>query len=151
MPAQEADIRWPVALTCAIWERCGSVPPGALCQDEAGRLWDVLWLLACAIRRFGNGAEVRFPRLPAAPDGRAISCRARCRRLLPQRRGGRRGLGPLSPWTRACWRCWPTPAAAACPWCRACRWRPRAGRRPAAVRPQSRRPIRAAAEVAEAV
>jgi hypothetical protein len=30
-----------------------------VCQDEAGRLWDVLFLLALAIRRSG-GAEVRF-------------------------------------------------------------------------------------------
>ena len=57
--AREAGIRWPVALTRAVWERCVSVPPGVVCQDEAGRLWDVLWLLACAIRR-SNGAEVRF-------------------------------------------------------------------------------------------
>jgi hypothetical protein len=34
--AQEADIRWPVALTRAVWERCVSVPPGVACQDEAG-------------------------------------------------------------------------------------------------------------------
>jgi hypothetical protein len=30
-----------------------------LCQDEAGRLWDVVFLLALATRR-SNGAEVRF-------------------------------------------------------------------------------------------
>ena len=39
--AREAGIRFPVALTRAVWERCVSVPPGVLCQDEAGRLWDV--------------------------------------------------------------------------------------------------------------
>src|SRR5436190_11599196 len=57
--AKEAGIRWPVALTRAVWERCVSVPPGVAYQDEAGRLWDVLWLLRCAIGR-GNGAAVRF-------------------------------------------------------------------------------------------
>src|SRR5947209_9562356 len=57
--AREAGIRWPVALTRAAWERCVAVPPGVACQDEAGRLWDVLWLLALAARR-GGGAEVRF-------------------------------------------------------------------------------------------
>jgi hypothetical protein len=46
--AREAGIRYPVALTRAAWERCITVPPGVLCQDEAGRLWDVLWLLALA-------------------------------------------------------------------------------------------------------
>jgi len=39
-----------------------SLVPGMTdaCQDEAGRLWDVVYLLACAIRRAGSGAEVRF-------------------------------------------------------------------------------------------
>jgi hypothetical protein len=57
--AREAGFRYPVALTRAAWERCVAVPPGVLCQDEAGRLWDVLWLLACATRRAG-GPEVRY-------------------------------------------------------------------------------------------
>jgi hypothetical protein len=57
--ACEAGIHYPVALTRAVWECCVSVPPGVLCQDEAGRLWDVVWLLRCAIGRSG-GAEVRF-------------------------------------------------------------------------------------------
>src|SRR5947199_6859463 len=56
---REAGIRWPVALTRAAWERCVRVPPGVVCQDEAGRLWDVLWLLALASRR-SEGAEVCF-------------------------------------------------------------------------------------------
>jgi len=58
--AREAGIHWPVALTCAVWERYVMGPPGVACQDEAGRLWDVVWLLACAIRHGGSGAEVRF-------------------------------------------------------------------------------------------
>jgi hypothetical protein len=57
--AREAGIRWPVALTRAVWERCVSVPPGVVCQDEAGRLWDVLFLLALAARK-SKGALVRF-------------------------------------------------------------------------------------------
>jgi hypothetical protein len=58
--AREAGFCWPVALTCAFWERCVRVPAGVVCQDEAGRLWDVCWMLACAIRRGGSAAEVRF-------------------------------------------------------------------------------------------
>ena len=59
--AREAGLRYPVALTRAAWERCVAVPPGVLCQDEAGRLWDVLWLLRCAIRgSTGSAREVRF-------------------------------------------------------------------------------------------
>src|SRR3954451_3983219 len=57
--AREAGIRWPVALTRAAWERCVKVPPGVACQDEAGRLWDVLFLLALAARR-GGGAGGPF-------------------------------------------------------------------------------------------
>jgi hypothetical protein len=59
--AQEAGIRYPVALTAAVWGRCVAVPPGVLCQDEAGRLWDVVRLLRWAIRGSNDGArEVRF-------------------------------------------------------------------------------------------
>jgi hypothetical protein len=59
--AREAGIRFPVALTAAAWARCVTVPPGVACQDEQGRLWDVLWLLRCAIRRSADGTrEVRY-------------------------------------------------------------------------------------------
>jgi hypothetical protein len=59
--AREAGIRWPVALTAAAWGRCVTVPPGVVCQDEAGRLWDVLTMLRFAVRRSSDGArEVRF-------------------------------------------------------------------------------------------
>jgi hypothetical protein len=59
--AREAGIRYAVALTSAAWGRCVAVPPGVFCQDEAGRLWDVVWMLRCAIRGSkGNGSEVRF-------------------------------------------------------------------------------------------
>jgi hypothetical protein len=56
--ARQAETRYPVALTRAVWERCVAVPPGVACQDEAGRLWDVLFLLGLAARR--EGSEVRF-------------------------------------------------------------------------------------------
>jgi hypothetical protein len=58
--AREAGILYPVALTRAAWARCVTVPAGVQCQDEAGRLWDVVWLLACAVRRGANVQEVRF-------------------------------------------------------------------------------------------
>ena len=58
--AREAGIRFPVALTRAAWERCVTVPPGVICQDEAGRLWDVLFLLRCAIGRGAGGPVVHF-------------------------------------------------------------------------------------------
>jgi hypothetical protein len=59
--AREASIRWPVALTVAVWAKCVAVRPGVLCQDEAGRLWDIVWMLRCAIRGSHDGArELRF-------------------------------------------------------------------------------------------
>jgi hypothetical protein len=48
--AREAGIRYPTAVTRAAWECCVAIPPGVACQDEAGRLWDVLWLLALSAR-----------------------------------------------------------------------------------------------------
>jgi hypothetical protein len=59
--AREAGIRWPVALTAAVWAQCVAVPPGIICQDEAGRLWDVLTMLRFAIHGSKGGtSEVRF-------------------------------------------------------------------------------------------
>ena len=74
----EANGPAPVKRSCAVWEaspggwvltgpsstrgrrRRMTVPPGVECQDEAGRLWDVLWLLRCAIGRSDGGPGVRF-------------------------------------------------------------------------------------------
>jgi len=58
--ATEAGFKYPVALTAAAWARCVAVPPGVTCQDEAGRLWDVLWMLRLAVGRGAGGPEVRF-------------------------------------------------------------------------------------------
>jgi hypothetical protein len=41
--------------------KCVTVPSAVLCQDEAGRLWDVLTMLRLAVRGQSDGAaEVRF-------------------------------------------------------------------------------------------
>jgi hypothetical protein len=58
--AAEAGIRWPVALTSAAWERCVTIPPGVLYQDETGRLWDVHFMLRLAIGRSAGGRVVPF-------------------------------------------------------------------------------------------
>lgn len=79
--AHEAGFRFPVALTRAAWEKCVTVPKGILCQDEEGRLWDVLHMLYGAIRRGQDGSEVPFivhvrnsnrPRIPPAISLRAV-------------------------------------------------------------------------------
>ncbi len=58
--ARKAGIRYPVALTRAAWERCVAVPANVRFQGEAGRLWDVLWLLRLGIVQDDSGPEVRF-------------------------------------------------------------------------------------------
>jgi hypothetical protein len=57
--ACEAGIRYPVALTAAVWACCVAVPPGVECQEEAGRLCDVVWMLRCAVRR-AQGSVIAF-------------------------------------------------------------------------------------------
>src|SRR5581483_4822661 len=58
--AREAGFRIPVALTRAAWERTVTVPKNVVCQDETGRLWDVLTVLYATIRRADGGAELIF-------------------------------------------------------------------------------------------
>ena len=49
--AREAGISFPVFLTRAVHAKYVTVPPGVIGQDEAGRLWDILWTLRLAILR----------------------------------------------------------------------------------------------------
>lgn len=58
--ARELGFRYGVALTKAAWERCVTIPEGVVGQDEVGRLWDVLHMLAASIRRGAEGREVPF-------------------------------------------------------------------------------------------
>ncbi|MFO0840868.1 MAG: DUF6573 family protein [Gemmataceae bacterium] len=60
--AREAGFQVPLALTAAAWAECVSVPEGASCQDEAGRLWDVLSTLRFAIRLGlgDSGSSLRY-------------------------------------------------------------------------------------------
>ena len=60
--AQEAGIRFPVFLTRAVFDQFVTVPPGVTGQDEAGRLWDIVWMTRFAILRAKPGAD----RLPVA-------------------------------------------------------------------------------------
>ena len=57
--AREAGLKFPVNLTRAVWENYVRVPDGVRCQDEKGRLWDIVWMLRCAARRT-SGSEMRF-------------------------------------------------------------------------------------------
>ena len=60
--AQEAGIIFPMFLTRAVFDKYVAVPPGATGQDEAGRLWDVVWMARFAILRARPGVD----RIPVA-------------------------------------------------------------------------------------
>ena len=60
--AAEAGITFPVFLTRTVFDSFVTVPPGVTAQDEAGRLWDIVWMLRFAILRSRPGAE----RIPVA-------------------------------------------------------------------------------------
>ena len=57
--AREAGLKFPVYLTRAVWESYVTVPDGVRCQDEKGRLWDIVWMLRCAARRT-SGPQMLF-------------------------------------------------------------------------------------------
>ncbi len=49
--AAAAGIRFPMFITRAVFDNHVAVPPEVSCQDEAGRLWDVVWMTRFAIIR----------------------------------------------------------------------------------------------------
>jgi len=55
--AKEAGIKYPTALTHAVFEKYIRVPEGLTAQDEPGRLWDVLWMLGVAIRQAAENTD----------------------------------------------------------------------------------------------
>jgi hypothetical protein len=48
--AAEAGFRIPVFITDTVYSQYVRVPEGVEMQDEEGRLWDILWMLRCAIK-----------------------------------------------------------------------------------------------------
>ena len=78
--AQEAGIRFPVFLTRTVFDSYVTVPPDVSGQDEAGRLWDVLWMLRFAIQRTSRGME----RLPFALYVRNDNRAAKLVKLIAQ-------------------------------------------------------------------
>lgn len=76
--AAEAGIRFPVFLTRCVYDAYVIVPEGVTGQDEAGRLWDVVWLLRFAILRAKPGTN----RLPVALYMRNDNLRSRLVKLI---------------------------------------------------------------------
>ncbi len=90
--AREAGFRFSVALTRAVWEDCVTWSEAdnkrQTYQDEAGRLWDVLYMASLAARRNG-GSELRFQLYRVPRGGRGV----RPRLVVLQMHCGRGGEG----------------------------------------------------------
>ena len=74
--AREAGFRWPVAITAGAWADCVSWSDAdserQTPQDQSGRLWDVLFMGAYAIRANPRGgAELLFELYRVPRDGNA--------------------------------------------------------------------------------
>jgi hypothetical protein len=76
--AAEAGIKFPVFLTRTVFDDFVAVPPGVTGQDEAGRLWDLVWMTRMAIIRARPGCD----RLPVALYVRNDNHRARLVKLV---------------------------------------------------------------------
>ena len=76
--AKEAGIRFPVFLTRTVYDAFVTVPPGVTAQDEAGRLWDIVWMLRFAVLRSRAGQD----RIPVALYVRNDNHRAKLIKLI---------------------------------------------------------------------
>ncbi len=68
--AREASIRYPTALTAAVWSRYVKVPERVIAQDEPSRLWDILWMLRHAIRQASGNTDTVYFLLHVRNDNR---------------------------------------------------------------------------------
>ena len=78
--AQEAGISFPVFLTRTVFDAYVAVPEGVSGQDEAGRLWDIVWMLRFAIIRSRSHTD----RVPVALYVRNDNHRAKLVKLIAQ-------------------------------------------------------------------
>jgi hypothetical protein len=69
--AAEAGIRFPVFLTRTVFDAYVAVPEGVTGQDEAGRLWDIVWMLRFGILRRPPGCTRITVALYVRNDNRA--------------------------------------------------------------------------------
>ncbi len=52
--AKEAGIKFPVALTEAVWNEYVRIPQGVTHQNESGRLWDIVFMFRYAAANFSG-------------------------------------------------------------------------------------------------
>lgn len=59
--AKECGFTYPVYITRAVWDAYVTVPRGVVCQDEIGRLCDILTMLRYSIKIYGpNTPRITF-------------------------------------------------------------------------------------------
>jgi hypothetical protein len=85
--ALDAGLTWPVALTAAAWAECVTWTEAdsqrQVYQDETGRLCDVLFMAAYAIRRHTDAGQTLLFDLYRVPrDGKATEARRTTLKLL---------------------------------------------------------------------
>lgn len=77
--AREAGFRIPVAMTHAAFEDCVAWSEedsrSQVYQDEAGRLWDVLWMASLAARK-GSESRVAYTLYRVPRDGKSLRPKA---------------------------------------------------------------------------
>jgi uncharacterized protein DUF6573 len=58
----QAGFKYPVACTSTVFASCIDLTPAAkrACNDIKGRLWDILWMLKCAIRTSRSTDRITF-------------------------------------------------------------------------------------------
>ena len=76
--AMEAGIKFPLFLTRAVFDAYVTVPPNVSGQDEAGRLWDIVWMTRFGILRARPGVD----RIPVALYVRKDNRAARLVKLI---------------------------------------------------------------------
>ncbi len=77
--AKEAGIKLPIAITTAVFDEYVAVPEALKGQqDEAGRLWDLLWMFSCAVRSGRLQGDIgTFELIVARPHDEAMQSNAR--------------------------------------------------------------------------
>lgn len=77
--SREVGLKFPTAMTSAVWEQYVKVPPEVAWQDEQGRLWDILWMLRMAIQRQRKDADtILYKLLVQNDEGPAKEVELKC-------------------------------------------------------------------------
>jgi hypothetical protein len=84
--AREAGFRLPVAITAAAWADCvawsAADSQWQTCQDEAGRLWDVVWMASFAARGGKDAQQLLFRLYRVPRGGRGVQPRLATLRMI---------------------------------------------------------------------